>query len=78
MLLVFDILIPNVSLIVTDIKGIQHGSEFILECLPTMMFLLTLNVTSHTLNMRLADRENSVPILPRELPQIYSFGLHPL
>jgi hypothetical protein len=58
---------PEEPLVERDAFALKKCPVFFLERLPSMMFSLTADVPGYRLNLRSADGERTVALLPREL-----------
>ena len=60
--------IPNVFFIPFDFVSFQQRAQLVLKTNLAVMLLLSGDVIPHRCNLRKADGENSVAVLPREKP----------
>lgn len=60
--------IQDISFIVIDAVKSQKRNVFVLECLLFVMLPLILDVINDVRNIRFANAEYSIAVLPRELP----------
>jgi hypothetical protein len=56
---------------------LDERPKFVLKRQSAMVFLLVLNVFLHRRNLRFADRECGVPILPTKLPHPHFLFVRP-
>jgi hypothetical protein len=69
--------IPNIPFVEFNRVAFQEFPKLVLKRNLPMMLLLSGDVIPHRLNLRKADGENAVAILPREIMQIGTFGFQP-
>ena len=69
--------IPHVTFVVLNSVAVQEFSELLLERNLPVVRLLSRDVFADGLDLRKADGENAVAILPGELPQAGAFGFEP-
>ena len=75
--LVFASLVPSVALIERDAISFADRAELVLKRPLTMMFALIRDVASEIIELRLADREYAVSILPGEVRVASAFCFDP-
>src|SRR5689334_22355751 len=59
--------IPDVALIILDFVTVQKLAELVLVMHAGVVFVLVLDVDAHLLNVRRADRERAIAVLPVEV-----------
>ena len=69
--------LPNIAGIEFNTVLLQKGNEFRLEVDPLMMFLLAFDVRQRCTDLGASDREGSLALLPREVPDRARF-VHPM
>ena len=69
--------IPHIPFIEFDFITLQQLSEFVLKRNLPMMFFLPGDVISHVFDLREADGENAIAVLPCEIREVGRFGFQP-
>src|SRR5258705_9997518 len=69
--------VPDVTFVEFNLVTSQQLPKLILKGNLAMMFFLPGDVVAHRLNLREADRENPIAILPGEVLQVRRSGFQP-